>query len=198
MPNTTFPHQKSVRIHREVARTDFLGIKNANWQAAARDLRPHALILYLYLASNADNYTLALSPVAVREAVGMARSTYNDQVQNLIDKGYLVLSHGNTYDFYEVPQPRAVRDLNDTSLVINSDEPLTRAVNEVTDAVKSCTPEDREINNSANSINNESINIESPSRIEAPKVKEIVIKVPKAEGRSRPPVQENKQSTFEF
>jgi hypothetical protein len=66
-------------------------------------LRPHALVLYLYLASNADNYNLALSWVAVREAVGMARSTYNDQVQNLIDKGYLVLSHGNTYDFYEVP-----------------------------------------------------------------------------------------------
>ena len=88
--------------------------------------------------------------------------------------------------------------MNDTSLVINSDEPLTRAVNEVTDAVKSCTPEDREINNSANSINNESINIESPSRIEVPKVKEIVIKVPKAEGRSRPPAQENKPSAFEF
>ena len=198
MPNTTFPHQKSVRIHREVARTDFLGIKNANWQAAARDLRPHAFILYLYLASNADNYTLALSPVAVREAVGMARSTYNDQVQNLIDKGYLVLSHGNTYDFYEVPQPRAVRDLNDTSLVINSDEHLTTAVNEVTDAVNLCTASNREINNSANSINNESINIEFPSRIEAPKVKEIVIKSPKAEGRSRPPVQEKKPNTFEF
>ena len=198
MPNTTFPHQKSVRIHREVARTDFLGIKNANWQAAARDLRPHAFILYLYLASNADNYTLALSAVAVREAVGMARSTYNDQVQNLIDKGYLVLSHGNTYDFYEVPQPRAVRDLNDTSLVINSDEPLTRAVNEVTDAVKSCTASNREINNSENSINNEITNIEFPSRIEVPKVKEIVIKSPKAEGRSKPPVQEKKPKTFEF
>lgn len=66
-------------------------------------MRPHALLLYLYLASNADNYTLALSQAAVREAVGMARTTYHDQVQVLIDKGYLVLSHGNTYDFYEVP-----------------------------------------------------------------------------------------------
>jgi hypothetical protein len=31
MPNITYPHQKTVRIHREVARTDFLGIKNENW-----------------------------------------------------------------------------------------------------------------------------------------------------------------------
>ena len=78
MPNMTYPNQKMVCIHREVARSDFLGIKNENWQAAARDLRPHALMLYLYLASNADNYTLALSPVAVQEAIGMPRSTYND------------------------------------------------------------------------------------------------------------------------
>ena len=81
----------------------------------------------------------------MREAVGMARSTYNDQVQNLIDKGYLVLSHGNTYDFYEVPQPKNKRN-NDTSLDNNSDEHLTRTVNDVTDAAKNCTAEDREIN----------------------------------------------------
>jgi len=31
MPNNTYPHQKTVCIHREVARTDFLGIKNENW-----------------------------------------------------------------------------------------------------------------------------------------------------------------------
>ena len=78
MPNMTFPNQKKVCIHREIPKTDFLGIKNENWQAAARDLKPFSLALYLYLASNADNYTLALSPVAVEEAIGMKRSTYND------------------------------------------------------------------------------------------------------------------------
>jgi hypothetical protein len=46
--------------------SDFLGIKNENWQAASRDLGAHALQLYLYLASNANNYTVALSPAAVR------------------------------------------------------------------------------------------------------------------------------------
>ena len=188
MPNTTYPHQKSVCIHREVARTDFLGIKNENWQAAARDLRPHALVLYLYLASNADNYTLALSPAAVRESVGMARSTYNDQVQILIDKGYLVLSHGNTYDFYEVPQPRAVRNYNDnnTRLGYNVDNDNPGDVNDVTDAVNLCTADNREINNSENDINNKITNIDFPSRIETPKVREIVISKPEAEGKKRP------------
>ena len=31
MPNITYPHQKRVCIHREIPRTDFLGIKNENW-----------------------------------------------------------------------------------------------------------------------------------------------------------------------
>ena len=186
MPNITYPHQRSVRIHREAARSDFLGIKNENWQAAARDLRPHALLLYLYLASNADNYTLALSQAAVREAVGMARTTYHDQVQVLIDKGYLVLSHGNTYDFYEVPQPRPEQKANDPSLGNTIQNEMPTADSDVTDTVKSSPTEEIEINNSRNVINNENIDIENPSRIEAPKVKEIVIQAPKAEGKKRP------------
>lgn len=102
-PPITFPHQRTVNVHREKAKSDFLGIKNENWQSASRDLGAHALQLYLYLASNADNYTLALSPVAVRQTIGMARSTYHDQFEKLVLKGYLVPSHGNTFDFYEVP-----------------------------------------------------------------------------------------------
>ena len=104
MPPITFPNQRMVRVHREPAKSDFLGIKNENWQAASRDLGAHALQLYLYLASNANNYTVALSPVAVRRAIGMARSTYHDQFHKLVDRGYLVPSTGNTFEFYEVPQ----------------------------------------------------------------------------------------------
>ncbi len=110
MPKYTFPNQRIVRVHRERPNSDFLGIKNDNWMAASRDLRPPALLLYLYLASNADNYETALSPAAVRQEIGMARSTYHDQFHILVDKGYLVPSHGNTFDFYEVPQPRPVDD----------------------------------------------------------------------------------------
>ena len=74
----TFPNSKMVTIHRETPKTDFLGIKNENWQNAARDLGPYSLMLYLYFAANANGYTLALSPVAVKQAIGMAQSTYRD------------------------------------------------------------------------------------------------------------------------
>ena len=106
MPNTV-ANQKIVSIHRERATSDFLGKKNENWMAAARDVGAHSLMLYMYLAANKDGYALALSPAAIFNAIGMPRSTYSDQFKKLVNKGYLVPKSGNTYDFYEVPRPRS-------------------------------------------------------------------------------------------
>ena len=176
MPTVTYPNQRLIKIHRESAKTDFLGIKNENWQAASRDLGAHALQLYLYLASNANNYTLALSPAAVRQAIGMARSTYHDQFNKLIDRGYLVLSHGNTYEFYEAPN-------SDTqSKNAASPEGLDFESDPITDTPLSFggqeePPEGIEINNKQNQPNTE-INNNSPNSIYVPKVKEIVIPRP--------------------
>ena len=103
MPNTV-PNQRTVQVHRIPAKSDFLGILNSNWQAAARDLGAHALLLYLYLASNADGYKLALSPAAIRQTIGMPQQTYRDQFNKLLDKGYLVETGTNQYEFFEVPK----------------------------------------------------------------------------------------------
>lgn len=154
---TTYPNQKTVVIHREPVKSDFLGIQNENWMAALRDLRPFAFSLYLYFAANANNFTMALSPVAVRNAIGMARQTYNDQIEKLIEGGYLVPSHGNTYDFYEVPQPRAVRVVSEPSLGHNFDEECPTTGKGMTAVVQNQTAGDREINNSENGINTEAI-----------------------------------------
>jgi len=98
----TVPNQRTVQIHRERATSDFLGIKNCNWQSAARDLGAHALMLYLYFAANADGYTLALSPAAIRQTIGMPPQTYRDQFNKLLDKGYLIDKGNNHYEFYEI------------------------------------------------------------------------------------------------
>ena len=142
MPNTV-PNQRLVAIHRERASSDFLGIKNSHWQAAARDLGAHALMLYLYFASNTNGFTLALSPAAIRQAVRMPQSTYRDQFVRLVDKGYLVQrGDSNTYDFYETPQraTHTEKDETDGGYVFTADAfgaPQT---------VNNDTPEDREIN----------------------------------------------------
>lgn len=151
MPHTV-QNQRLVSIHRERATSDFLGIKNSNWQAAARDLGAHALMLYLYFAANADNFTLALSPAAIRQAVGMPKSTYRDQFVKLIDKGYLVQrGTSSTYDFYETPHHKPNTEKTNTS----DGYDFAADVQETPQDVYNNVGEDIEINiNNIHSINN--------------------------------------------
>lgn len=188
MPAITFPNQRVVRIHREPVKTDFLGIKNENWQAASRDLGAHGLRLYLYLAANANNYNLALSPAAARAAIGIPRSTYFDQFAILVDKRYLVPGAGNTYDFYEVPQP-ATQTQKEVSVDGLEFEEIPSHGEQGGSGGQSVLPENIEINNN-NSIDNSGINNannpEVKEKICTPKVKEVVISRPVAEGNQRP------------
>ena len=188
MPNITYPNQRVINIHRESAKSDFLGIKNQNWQAAARDLGAHALMLYMYLAANADGFNLALSPAAVRQAIGMPRSTYQDQFIKLIDKGYLVQGSGNVYNFFETPQPS--HGTNQASIAtqmpndgLNFDE-CTTDVSYVDRAVPNVPTKDIEINNNKIQINNNGTNnsvLSGAKNIYIPKEKIIKIPVPKVE-----------------
>lgn len=119
-----------IRVHRERPSTNFLGIKNENWMAAARDLSAHALKLYFYFAANADNYEFALSQTAVTRDIGMPRSTFHDQFHILVNKGYLVNTHGNTYDFYEKPRPNTDKNETDrTTSEINFEDYLSHGFN---------------------------------------------------------------------
>ena len=179
MPNYSFANQRTINIHRERATSDFLGIKNENWQDAAKDLGAHALMLYLYLASNANNYTLSLSPAAIREAIGMARSTYHDQFHKLMDKGYLVHSHGNTYAFYERPQ--SVARVRNTMLSDGQANKIgTGSSTSQTTDVQSVDQQNIEINN-RKTVNNGGINNE----IKVPEVKTIFIKSPEVMTKER-------------
>mgnify|MGYP004662608823 CR=1 FL=1 len=64
---------------------------------------PYALQVYLYLAKNADGYTLALSQQAAENEAGIAKTTFHKYINLFIDEGYLIKRNGNTYDFYESP-----------------------------------------------------------------------------------------------
>lgn len=183
MPET-YPNQRMIHVHREPAKSDFLGIKNENWQAASRDLGAHALRLYLYFAANADNYTFALSPADIRQTIGMPNSTYRDQFMVLVDKGYLVQSGGSQYDFYEIPQTRRtpVQSEKCAPLGIDFENETVDGIFQTTTA-RPNTAENIEINNREieknTSINNE---ILYPQRV-------VYITSPIAEGKKRPPEQ---------
>lgn len=202
MPQT-FPNQRMVRVHRERAKTDFLGIKNENWMYASRDLGAHALRLYLYLAANADGYNLALSPADIRQRIGMPTSTYRDQFLVLVDKGYLVPNSSNGYDFYELPQARhAILQVEQCESRGYDFENNTLCGQPITADIPKVAAQDREIYNRENETNN-GINTQSDlplaETIQAPKVKEVVIKRPTIKEKEQTtPILKVKQGVFEF
>lgn len=176
----TVPNQRVVTIHREPAKSDFLGIKNENWMYAARDLGAHALMLYLYFASNANGYTLALSPAAIRQAIGMPRSTYQDQILKLMDKGYLIETGANSFDFYEVPKPRHGNNQTPVSAVGLDNGECTSVGTGEDLPVQPITGENIEINNTATTTKSRtnSSDLNTGGEIKIPEVKEVRIPIP--------------------
>lgn len=70
-----------------------------------QDLKPTALNLWLYLSKNSHkvSYKEALSYAALKNwGIGSDKS-YRTAVKELIDKGYLEQTSGNTYTFHQMP-----------------------------------------------------------------------------------------------
>ena len=61
--------------------------------------------MWLYLASNANNYCFAWSPAAFSEAYGCSEKSAREAFNQLVAKNYLVqkTSRKNEYTFYELP-----------------------------------------------------------------------------------------------
>ena len=188
----TVANQRIVKINREKAEKNFLGINNETWKAASRDLGAHAFLLYIYFASNANNFNLALSPAAIQMEIGMPPSTYRDQFKKLMYKGYIVEKQGNIYDFYEKPQTRNVTDNStvETNNVLNE-----RETHKNTDDVQPNPWDDREINN-INIINKDNINIDNS--LLTPNVKTVTIKQPQRQGKQDIKFNPKHKNTFVF
>ena len=154
----------------------------------------------MYLASNADNYTLALSPAAVRQAIGLKRSTYHDKFHELEEKGYLVNSHGNTFEFYEVPQAAAQTKKSMTADGLDF-ENCPPCDTPMPSPGQSISAEDIQIDNRdvpTDSRTNKENEKEKKTDIYIPKVKEIVISTPIATGKERPTYTPPKKGEFVF
>lgn len=100
---TTYPNQKIIHIQKKKVVKDFLQIGNSEWKKAYKDLKASTFGLYLYLASNADGYDLALSQKAIEEDIGISESSYKRAVKELKEKNYLVEKQGNVFYFFTTP-----------------------------------------------------------------------------------------------
>lgn len=99
----TYPNQKIITVFKEKCEKDFLQIKNNNWKSASNILTYSAFKIYLYMASNKDEYTFALSYAAINEEIPMSRNTYDGAIKELIKNGYLSCSSEkkNCWAFHE-------------------------------------------------------------------------------------------------
>lgn len=100
---TTHPNQKVIKTIKSKVENGFLQVNKEDWQEAFKTLGQSAFGLYLYLANNNDYFRLALSPVAVRKAIGISESTYRRAINELIENAYLTQEKNNTYVFTTVP-----------------------------------------------------------------------------------------------
>ena len=66
---TTYPNQKVIHINKNKYTANFLQVGIDEWQTAFKKLTPSAFAVYLYLASNADGFDLALSQKAIENAL---------------------------------------------------------------------------------------------------------------------------------
>ena len=142
---TTSPNQKIITVHRAPLSNNFLGINNDNWKHAARVLGAQGFLLYIYLASNKDQYKLGLSPAAVQKEIGMPRSTFYDQLRKLESLGFLEIPEkGNMIHFYEAPHSDThTQSACDAHKI--SDEKSTAAVNSTSAQIQNRPQKDIEI-----------------------------------------------------
>ena len=108
---TTYPNQKMVWVHREMPKQSkenkrtYMIAYNDNIEEAMQVLtKPSSVKLYFYLLGNTNDYHFALSTQDFSDRYGVNLKSAKEAVNDLIEKGFLVLREKKTYDFYELPQ----------------------------------------------------------------------------------------------
>lgn len=107
----TYANQRRITIHREVpkgtkeSKRSYVIAYNDNINNAMKNLsKATSFKVYMYMLGNVDNYHFALSTQDIADVCGMSKDTAKSAVNDLIEKGYLVLREKHSYDFYERPR----------------------------------------------------------------------------------------------
>lgn len=107
----SYPNQKSVVVHRNMPNKtkttgrNYMIVYTDIIENASKNLKkPSSFKLFMYLVSNQDNYYSNLSTQDFSNTYGISLDSAKDAVNDLIEKGYLVLREKHLYDFYEYPQ----------------------------------------------------------------------------------------------
>lgn len=108
------PNQKEITIHRNKYKDNFLQIGIDEWQNVAKleGNSKSVLIIYLYLASNKDGYSIFFSPQDMVNLFGQSVRTWERALDVLIKNNYVIWMGGNHYQFYLTPQNKDEVNIN--------------------------------------------------------------------------------------
>lgn len=95
-----YANQKTITIHKGKNLGVFCQVPKEALYSAARILSHGAFKLWLYFASNADNYTFDFSFAHADQNLNISKSTRTRAMNELQELGYLVDKGNNHYDFY--------------------------------------------------------------------------------------------------
>ena len=176
----TYPNQKIIHINKKSYKSNFLQVGIEEWQEAFQQLKPSTFAVYLYLASNADGFDLALSQKAVEKALNIKKTAYHSAIAELKEKGYIGTMQGNIDYFFTSPVRKCglTEDSANANMEVRKNGqgcPQTR-IGESAKTDKGVRKNDREIDkiNNINKINNID-NAAFSSEAEKPKNSEIIV-----------------------
>ena len=99
----SYPNQNIIIIHKSSYIRNFLQIGIDEWQEASKVLTPSAFKIYLYLASNKNNYTFALSKQDIKDRLGISFTRYYEAISLMKKLHYICSDGGNRLHFFTKP-----------------------------------------------------------------------------------------------
>lgn len=185
----TVPNQKIITVikHKCDKNNLYSTINLQVKREAAQNLDAGAFKLWNYFADNQSYYTFGLSRTAIENAYGIKKRQYDNGIQKLIEKKYLVKVEGtnNQYNFYEAPwlenNKNATWQQKDTTE--QNDKNATQCSKDTTsqqqkDTAPQCSKDTRNITYNTTFNNTKSVG-PSQSSSEIPKEEKIKIDINK-------------------
>lgn len=123
----TSPNQRVVSIKRNVPKKEtnkaFAYIYIDAIQDASKSLKGEtAFKLWMYFASNKDNYTFAFSPKAFSEAYDCSEKSAREAFTQLVEERYLISGNRkNEFVFYEKPVAASITAVEEKREFIDND-----------------------------------------------------------------------------
>ena len=96
-----YPNQRIITIKKNATTENILDYETT--MKAMRDLKPTTHHVWMYLNANENGCEFALSRKDIMKQTGISSSSYDNAIKELKEKGYLIHTTDNRYDFYAVP-----------------------------------------------------------------------------------------------